>query len=219
MMKLAVFDWNGTLLADTLAVLDGVNHELAFINHPPITMRQYREFYDTPLIKFMEKIGVDKELFEAKGMGMARAFHAYYEPRASKLRTRAGVRQTLDTLLEADVRCIILSNHTLEGVYLQLERLKLSKYFSEVLANEAQGMNHYQGKQERLQQYMADTNFKASQAVIIGDTDEEVRIGRNLGLKTVSITGGHNSTRRLKQAKPDVLVSRVPDIVGNIKEL
>jgi phosphoglycolate phosphatase len=218
MVKLVVFDWNGTLLADFQAVLEGVEQELKVLGLPPMTAAAYRQHYDTPLVNFYKSIGVSAEEFEAKHMAIAKAFHAYYEPRVAKAHTRQGARKTLQFLKKQGIACVIVSNHTMEGIYFQLERLKLTDYFDAVLANEGIGLNHYEGKQARVHHYLRDNNFLPSQTAIIGDTIEEVRIGRNLGLKTVALTGGYNSITRLRKAEPDVLIHKLPDIVNVIKE-
>lgn len=217
MIRLAVFDWNGTLLADFKAVVEGLNKELEVVNRPPVSAKDYREHYEVPTVQFFSNLGIGRKEFKAKRMEMARAFHAYYEPRVAKV--RSGARQTLQSLKKRGVICVILSNHTMEGIYLQLERLKLSPYFSAVLANDGIGLNHYEGKEARLRQYLTANNFLPSQTIIIGDTVEEVRIGRNLGLKTACLSGGYHSVTRLKQTKPDILVSKLPDMLERLKEL
>lgn len=219
MVRLAVFDWNGTILADMQAVVEGMNQELKVIDHRPITVREYQEIYDTPTVNMWDKLGVSRKKFEANRMEMAKIFHAYYEPRVARARTRSGARKTLAALQKAGVTSIVLSNHTMEGIYFQVERLRLSDYFKDILANEGPGMNHYQGKQERLAEYMRTYRHLPEKTIIIGDTVEEVRIGRNLGLKTACVSGGYNSLARLRHANPDILVNHLPDILKEIKEL
>lgn len=219
MIQLAVFDWNGTLLADVQAAVEGGNQQLQLLNRPPLTPTRFREVFDTPVVRIFEAAGADLEELQARHMEIAQAFHHYYEPRAAKARTRAGARQMLETLTAQGITCVILSNHTVEGIYFQLERLALSDYFSAVLANENPGENHYQGKESRLKEYLDVYGFPVSETVIIGDTVEEVRIGKNLGLTTASITGGYNSTARLKAAGPDILVHKLSDIVELLQNL
>src|SRR4051812_29992427 len=113
MIKLAVFDWNGTLIADTPAVVEGVNREMAVIGRNPITIRDFREYYDTPTSHMFEGLGVSLAVFEKNRMAMSHAFHAYYEPRVARAHTRKGARQVLESLKKDGIRCILLSNHTM----------------------------------------------------------------------------------------------------------
>jgi phosphoglycolate phosphatase-like HAD superfamily hydrolase len=219
MIKLVVFDWNGTLLADTQAIVEGANKEFAVVKKPPITVKQFRENYKVPLTEYYQTLGITREEHETNSVEMAKAFHSYYEPRVARARTRAGTRNILGELLKIKITNIILSNHTVEGIFLQLERLKLSKYFDTVLANEVIDGAHFKGKKDRLVEYLDTHKIQGAQAVIIGDTEEEVYIGRALGMHTVAITGGHSSTRRLKVARPDFLIHKITDLSQIIKIL
>jgi phosphoglycolate phosphatase-like HAD superfamily hydrolase len=220
MIKHAFFDWNGTLIADTAPIVEGVKKELEVYGHPAITVRQYRENYDVPISDFLVKIGVKREVIEEKGLEAAKVFYAYYEPRVAKAHTRKGVRQALDALGRKDIRRAILSNHTLEGINLQLARLKLDHLFEAVLANGGQLDNVlYEGKEQKLLKYLTKNQIPELEVAIIGDTVEEVRISRNLGLKSVIIAGGHNSTKRLKEAKPDALIDRFDQLLDALEGL
>lgn len=218
MIKLAVFDWNGTLLADTKLVVDGFNKEISLVNHRPITIKEFQHHYHMPTVNLIKSLGINLETFKKHRLEMSHAFHSYYEPLAAKARTRHGTRQTLARLKERGINCVILSNHTTEGIYLQLERLKLANYFDDVLANEGIGMNHFTGKQERLKAYLAKEGYDAKKVLIVGDSIEEVHIGQNLGLLTAAITHGCTSTQRLKESRPDAVINKVTDILEVIKE-
>lgn len=219
MIKLVVFDWNGTLLADAQPVVEGVNREMATLGLAPITLRDYQRLYDIPMTEFYKHFGVSSEMLREKSADMAKAFHSFYEPRVARARTRTGTRRLLQDLQTKGLSKIILSNHTMEGIYLQLERLKLTSYFDTVLANDVLGGAHFKGKQHRLEDYLKANKIAPSSALIVGDTIEETRIGKSLGLKTVAITGGYNSPKRLKAAKPDVLVHSLHEIIQIIEEL
>ena len=48
--------------------------------------------------------------------------------------------------------------------------------------------------------------------MIVGDTEEEIEIGRELGLVTIAITDGMCSTSRLRSMKPDFLIDTLAPI-------
>lgn len=219
MIKLAVFDWNGTLIADTQPIVEGVNKELEVLGRSPITVDIYRKYYDVPIANFLENIGVDPNVIKEKSKEASEAFHAYYEPRVARVRTRVGAREALGHLARKKIDMVILSNHTMEGIYLQLERLKLTHYFDTVLANDEKGAEYFSGKLHRLQAHMQSHNIAPSEVIIIGDTVEEVRIARDLGIRVACITGGYNSTQRLKQAKPDSIIHKLTDLPPALEKL
>lgn len=214
MIKLVVFDWNGTLLADTRLVLRAGNAtELKYLGLEPISLAKYQEAYEMPLYRFYENLGISRDVFDAHAAEMSQLFHPFYEPLAARARTRSGTRQTLESLQAKGIRSIILSNHTTEGIHLQLSRLRLAPYFDAVLANDDMTMAHHTSKQHRLEAYLEQNTLDAAEALIVGDTIEEVHIGKQLGLRTVSITGGNNSRRRLVAAGPDAVIHKVSELI------
>jgi phosphoglycolate phosphatase-like HAD superfamily hydrolase len=219
MIKLAIFDWNGTILDDTHINLQAANAELAVLGLPPQKLEEHIELFEVPTINFYKKLGVSETVFKENALNMSKVFHENYEPLAVKARTRPGTRNCLNYLKDNKVSMIILSNHTLESIYLHLNRLKLTDYFETVLANEEGHIGQLIGKDVRLKAYLDSHDYKSSEIVIIGDSVEEVVIARKFGLRNISISGGLNSIVRLKKAKPDVLVSSMTGIVKAIKEL
>lgn len=220
MIKLVVWDWNGTILNDTKAVLDAANNsEVPALGLPSVTLKQMRDAYEVPIVKAYENMGVDPAFFRKKSAEISPIFHKIYEPLVAKARTRPGARATLRHIKKRKAENIILSNHTMEGIYFQLSRLKLEPYFDEVLANDNIHLAHHAGKQHRLEAYLQGKNYEPSDVIIIGDTPEEVTIGRALGLHTISISGGMCSRSRLVAAKPDYLLSSVKQLVNILEEL
>lgn len=220
MIKLVVFDWNGTLFDDTKAVLEAANaSEIPLLGLAPITLERMREVYEVPIIKAYENMGVDPAFFKAKSDEISPVFHKVYEPLVAKSKTRIGAHKLLKNLHNRDMHCIILSNHTMEGIYFQLTRLKLGTYFNDVLANDTFGAAHHTGKQHRIEAYLQANHYQPDEVVIVGDTPEEVRIGKALDLHTVAITGGMCSRARLVSAKPEYLVSSLNQLTGVVEQL
>ena len=53
--KYIVWDWNGTIIDDVGIALDAVNDMLREKKRPEITLEQYRQAMDTPILRFYER--------------------------------------------------------------------------------------------------------------------------------------------------------------------
>lgn len=219
MIKLVVFDWNGTLLADTVALVAGVNARLKYMGYPEVSIQKYREFFKIPASEAYKNLGIDEEKLYENIEEHSAIFHKQYEASASKNRTRAGTRQVLQFLHDANITSIILSNHNVKAITMQLERLKIEKYFDTILANSDLHSAYLKGKKDRLVEYLSNQDFKPNEVLIIGDTEEEIEIGKELGLHTVGITGGSSTAKRLKSAHPDVLIHKLHDLIDIVGEI
>jgi phosphoglycolate phosphatase len=202
---LVVFDWNGTVLADTVASWRAANICLEWHGAPPITLARYRATAAFPIIHFYARNGVpvDKVL-AAKEKGN-KVFQDAYERLAARARTRQGARALLTWLRARGVPAIVLSNYVTHRIQTQLERLGLAPYFAHVDAHDGDGgqIVEFTSKHERLSAFMCKRNYRPQDAVIIGDSTEEPAVARALGLTSVAVRGGSFSDAQLAHARPD----------------
>lgn len=219
MKKLVVFDWNGTLLSDTIPSWKAANICLEFYGRPPISLQQYRKTFHFPVIHFYRLNGCDVDDVLARKTEANIVFQSDYERRAANARTRRGARETLQWLKNNNVACTILSNYLTVKIAAHLERLGIAGYFDHVCANGDDGTGILQStsKQERLAAFMAERGFRPEDTVIIGDSDEEPAIGRQLGVTSIGITDGYITRSRLIKAAPDHIIESLRDIPGILK--
>lgn len=66
MINNIIFDWNGTLMDDTLFTMNIENEMLAKRGMKTLTLEKYKEWFDFPVINYYVKMGYDftKEPYE-----------------------------------------------------------------------------------------------------------------------------------------------------------
>jgi len=218
--KLWVFDWNGTILADTMPSWKAGNVCLEFYGAKAISLKKHRETFIFPILPFYELHGVSaQKVLERHDEGND-VFQSHYERYAANTRTRHGARELLEYLNAQGAECIILSNYITEKIEAHLKRLKIDRYFRYVSAHDCDGTTILQSttKVLRLRDYMETHGHKPEETVIIGDTMEEPEIARALNIASIGITDGYISRRRLREAKPDHIIHRLDEIL-NIDKL
>ena len=219
MIKLVVFDWNGVLIADAGICAKSVSNVLKSLGRKSIDIGTFRKVFSIPASNIYRSQGFTEDEIQENANIIQERFHADYEPRATKVRTRHGARELLDFLHKRKIECIILSGHSIEGIESQLKRLGLGKYFSNIFANDIYGAMKGRNKLEKINKFLEQRSISKNEILIIGDSTEETEAGRHLGIHTVAITGGYVSTRRLKETNPDFLISDLHQLIGIIEEL
>ena len=220
MIKLVVFDWNGTLLADTLACMDADNHLIKAFGGQPTGLKKYRETVIIPAIDFYVQHGCDREYFLNNMEKAGKIFHEFYEPRAERVRTRKNAKKLLQWLQAKNIESVILSNHTVQGISAQLKRLKIEKYFTELLANDSLDSSmKKRNKKEKLEILFKKSGLQKDEVIIVGDSPEENEMGKHIGIFTVSIKNGYYSTPRLRKSNPDYLIDNLSDLQKIIESL
>lgn len=219
MIKLVVFDWNGTLIADTFACMETYNHVLDIFGGKEVNLKTFRSTVIYPVIDFYIKHGCKRKELLQNSKKLGEIFHAYYESRVSKLRTRKNARKLLKWLYQHNIESIILSNHTEGGIKSQLQRLRIEKYFSIVLANIAlDSFMKRRNKKEKLEHYLGQNKLKTSEVIIIGDSKEELEMGKHIGIKTVAITNGFSTASQLKRGNPDYLIDNLKQLITFVEK-
>jgi len=221
-IKLIAFDWNGTLLADTNIWWRAACKEFEFLGKKPITLRRLQATFTMPLIDYFVANGYKRADILKNKDKIAAIFFKYYNPKEALARTRGGSKRLLKWLKGNNIKSIIYSNHSVTDIHKQLKRLKLTNYIVDVIGRYEDEMIRQfdlKHKEKLLFQYLKNLKLKKSEVLTIGDTCEEIEIGQALGLHTVALTGGYNSTARLKTAKPDFLIHNIKDLIGIIKRL
>lgn len=217
--KLAIFDWNGTLIADTRQAWQASNKCLEFYGVQPITFQKQLETFDFPIIHYYKNNGVSVDKVLETKEEANEIFQSEYDRLAANARTRRGTRELLTWLTDNNVTCIILSNYLTRKIEWHLNRLNIRHFFSHISANVCDGTSilNATSKLERLSDYMVKRGYHPDNAFIIGDSKEEPDIGRHMGITSIGITGGCISARRLKKAEPDHLIHALPETIDVLK--
>jgi phosphoglycolate phosphatase len=205
MKTLMVFDWNGTLLNDTEAVIYADNCALAHFGGRPIDVETFQNTVSIPKIEFYKLHGCSPAFLNENLGAVADFAGIQYQKMLPRCGLRPGAVEVLKFLKEHEVHVLILSNDMVDNIWSQLRRFKIDTYIDAVLANtDPYVFMRHALKQNRLAEYLRETGPYHPQ-VIVGDSTEEIIIGKKLGLTTVSLLKGIHSQPRLVSESPDLL--------------
>ncbi len=222
MIKLIAFDYNGTLLSDTAIVLKAENIALTSVGLKPITLKHFQETFQIPIIKYWENLNIPESFVKKHFQTIEDTFHLNYEKLVNTSRTRAGSKEVLTWLNTNQIQAVIYSNHPTYRIKEQLVRLKMLEKFNAILGRETtDDFTHMleRGKEKKLAEYIKKHKFKPHEVISIGDTEEEIEVGKKFGFYTVGITGGYNSAKRLKKHQPNFLIHNMLELKNIIKRI
>ncbi len=115
----------------------------------------------------------------------------------------AGVNELLQRLQKKHSLYLISLRNSKENLLWQLERWGWSSWFEEVLTADAFGS--YEDKKY----LMAGLGLQRGTSLVIGDTESDIKAGKELGVVTVAVLSGMRERIYLEQLGPDHLTSDV----------
>ena len=187
-----IWDFNGTLLDDVDTGIKSVNTLLSERGLPIIESRErYYSVFGFPIIDYYRALGFDfdKEPYEE----IAPKWVALYLENVKTAPLNFYSLEALDSFENEGIKQIILSATEISMLCSQLSELGISERFEEILGLD----NIYAGSKLRLAREWRERHPSAK-ALLIGDTDHDVKTALELGADCALVARGHQSREYLE---------------------
>ena len=193
--KLFLFDFDG-VLADSLDLYaEAVTRCLERIGTPILKTREdYLALFDGNFYESMAVRGVDLAAFAQAAKEIMPGID--YDA----MRPFDGLLPVLESLKKDHLLAVISSNGS-RTIRRMLERFGFDPYFEEIL-----GSDFLFSKKEKIDHALAKYGIPPERTFYIGDTTGDIVEARAAGVRTVAVTWGWHSRKRLAAAPPDFLV-------------
>ena len=209
-VRLLIFDLDGTLIDSRQDLTNSVNAMLRHYRRPELPCDLIATYIGdgAPMLVRRALGDPDDQKFVDEALLF---FLGYYrEHKLDNTYVYEGVKESLVSIREArkgEVRMAVLSNKPVNPSRAIVEALGLGSFFFQVY-----GGNSFVTKKPDPQgaiQLLKEAGVKAEQAVMIGDSANDVLTAKNAGMFSVGLSYGL-SPATLEKVPPDVLLDR-PD--------
>ncbi|MEM2676853.1 MAG: HAD family hydrolase [Candidatus Bathyarchaeia archaeon] len=222
MIKAVVFDLDGTLVKfniDFRAVRAEVRSFLLSQGVPSSVLSVNESIFE--MLKktevFMKNNGKPAAAIEALRK-KALAIAEKYELEAAKTTSlQPGVKDVLKTLREMDLKIGLCTVNGQKSAEYVLERFEIKRFFSAIISREQ--VKYVKPNVEHLQAALEALEISPQEALVIGDSQADMRCAKELGAMAVGILTGVSTFKELIDAGADYLVTSVTDVpilVGQI---
>lgn len=201
MFKYIIFDWSGVIKDAVHGHVWVIDKMFEKFGKKGISLNEMKEKWEQPYMKFWNKFFPEMTLEEEQ--------KAYYEVILDKdcpvSDAYEGIVALIKELKEKGIPMAVLSSDLPDTVFPEIKRFGLEGIFSDIVV-------HTHDKAEAIHELIKRNNFKPEETVFIGDSNHEVEVGKQAGIKTIAVTWGFSTEEKLKATSPDYLIH-------NIKEL
>ena len=201
-MPTIIWDWNGTLLNDLGLCIDSINALLKKRSLKLLDHASYKEVFSFPVKNYYEIIGFDfsKEDFEIP----AKEFIDLYDSSVKNCPLHFSAVEILEFFRQKKYPQFVLSAMKQPMLGKTLKHNGIFPFFEGVA-----GLNdHYAvSKVERGKELLNEFNIDVQNTWMIGDTDHDFEVARELGIRCILVADGHQSEERLKETGAEVVSS------------
>lgn len=197
-----IWDWNGTLVDDAQRCVDIMNGIRSKRSMPSITLDEYRELFDFPVIEYYKRIGFDLNAhsFEI----LSEEFISSYIASRKSLPLQDGAIEALNFFQQNNIPQCVLSATQSDALKQSLKEHDIAHFFKTVL-----GLDHHyaDGKAHLGKTWLRLNNINKKQVLFVGDTLHDKDVADQMGIQYALISKGHHSKERLAGSSTRVLDS------------
>jgi phosphoglycolate phosphatase len=222
LIKLVIFDLDGTLIDSRLDLVHSVNAALRHIGRPELPDDVIASYVGDGAPILIQRALGGEAVDEAIVRQGLQFFLSYYrEHKLDHTTVYAGIREALTAIQQSHQenrspggngvprKMAVLSNKPVGPSRAIVEALGLGPFFTQIY-----GGNSFATKKpdpEGARKLLEENGVCPEEAAIIGDSHVDVETGRNAGLWTVGVNYGF-APHTLEESPPDVLVDKPQEL-------
>ena len=208
--KLLIFDFDGTLIDSVPDLALAVNHMLEAVGRPTFKEEEIRVWIGNgaqTLVKraLSAKSEVDDSLDEAVFEKALDIFLKFYAKNlCNQTKTYVHVSTTLNTLKKKGYRLAIVTNKPYDFIEPILRGLELDGLFE--LSVGGDSLKNKKPHPEPLLYVCKELGVEVLNAVMIGDSKNDILAAHGAGMESVGVTYGYNYAENINVYKPNVVI-------------
>lgn len=195
-MKHIIWDWNGTLLNDTEAVVGATNAVFADAGYglDLLTVDAYRASYTRPIwVSYARMLG--RELLDGEWERLDVGFHRHYHRLMTACDLATDARDVLQAWRDADGTQSLLSMSRHEHLVPTVQGFGITPFFTGIDGLRGAGGGH---KAEHMAAHVAALGLDPGEVLVVGDTVDDAVAAAHIGARAVVYTGGLTSRADLE---------------------
>lgn len=218
MIKVIIFDLDGTLLNTLQDLTNSTNFALKYFNYPQRTIDEIRSFVGNGVALLIERAipnGRNNENF-TKCLEIFK--QNYSKNMNNNTKPYEGILELLKKLREENYKIAVVSNK------FDLAVKDLCKRYFPNLIDIAAGENEQCGIRKKpapdtVNQVLKDLNLKNSEAVYIGDSEVDIQTAENAQMPCISVSWGFKTNEFLMKHNAQIIVNTPNEILKELENL
>jgi phosphoglycolate phosphatase len=214
---LLVFDWDGTLVDSIERIVTSLQHASKHAADTEISETKAKNVIGLGLTEAIAQLHpeLDEQFDASKLKNIAEAYRQHYlydNPIPAPL--FAGVNELLTDLRNDGYMLAISTGKSRAGLEQSINEHRLAEYFA---TSRCAGENKSKPHPEMLHEILHQLNFSATQALMIGDSEHDLKMANNANMPSIGVTQGVHDRAILAKHNPLACLSDIADLSDYLK--
>ena len=213
MIKMVIFDLDGTLLNTLDDLADAGNYALSELGFPVHKVEEYKYFVGNGIPKLIERICPSGSSDETQ-KDVLYIFSSYYKVHMNdKTRPYDGVVEFLEKLKANDIITVVVTNKSHEFA----EKI-VGRYFGKLIDKTYGSMEEYPKKPDPywVNRCVSDYEVNKKDIIYIGDSGVDMETAKNAGLFACGVTWGFRTKEELISCGADKICNSCKEIIPDL---
>jgi HAD superfamily hydrolase (TIGR01509 family) len=202
-IRALLFDWDGTIVDSHQLGLTAFQHSFAALGFN-FDVQVYREVYSPTWYSVYEAMGLPKDKWQKADDLWVEAYGA------QTAQLVEGAEVTIKNLHDKGYELGIVSSGNDCRVSREISELGLQGIFSTVVCNEQ--MQNKKPHPEGLETAMNLINRLPTECCYVGDSPEDIEMGKSAGMLTVGVRSSYPTSWKLKTQNPDIYLESLREL-------
>ncbi len=210
---LIVFDWDGTLMDSTAAIVHAIQAASRDLGLPEPPERQARHVIGLGLV---EALGTAvPELQPERYPEMVERYRHHFLSRDHELVLFEGIAAMVEELAEDGYQLAVATGKSRLGLDRALRHSGLGRF---IQASRCADECHSKPHPQMLEELMAEFGAQPEETLMIGDTSHDLQLARNAGVDALGVTYGAHPGTHLNEYGPLTCFDTVPELAAWLKK-
>ncbi|MDV7338336.1 phosphoglycolate phosphatase [Terasakiella sp. A23] len=214
-----IFDLDGTLIDSAPDLRTACNKVLATKGRREITLQETTQFVGNGAAKLVERAfrTTGDAVSEDEIPALTEAFLAFYDGHeADETTIYEGVEQTLQKLKDQGYRMGLCTNKPYIPTINLMKDLGLGDFFEVMIGGDQVATK--KPHPEMIHKALADMGVDVADAIMIGDSPNDIGAAKNAGLRNVAVSYGYRKVP-VEALEADVVIDQMSDLPRAINSL
>ncbi|GAA0835356.1 MAG: HAD-IA family hydrolase [Marinomonas sp.] len=210
MVKLVIFDWDGTLFDSIAGICNSMLEAGARVDAPKRHFDDIKNIIGLSLDTAVQTVW--PELDDAHRTRLTEHYkQIYVDQDQTPPNAYDGVFELLETLRQSGLALAVATGKTRRGLNRVMGLTKTNDFFTTSrCADEALSKPH----PLMLEQILEELELTPDDAIMIGDTEYDLNMATNAGMRSVGVTYGAHHQERLQACNPHAIINDIRQLTS-----